>query len=114
MEHLSKNEAFRQGMIVFIFLAVLTALEFFIAIAIGAVILLAAVAVLKVSLVVYYYMHISKLSQESVEDRESQEYKTLKAKFDQTSSELAEKTKKIKEPPNHHSQEGIRRRRRGL
>src|SRR5512135_1432511 len=76
MEHMSKPEAFRQGVIIFIFLAVLTALEFFIAIAIGAVILLAVIAVVKVSLVGYYYMHIYKLSQESVEDRESQEYKT--------------------------------------
>ncbi len=76
MEHLNKNEAFRQGVIVFIFLAVLTALEFFIAIAIGAVILLAAVAVIKVSLVVYYYMHISKLNKDATGDRESLEYKT--------------------------------------
>ncbi len=76
MEHLSKNEAFRQGMIVFIFLAVLTALEFFIAIAIGAVILLIAVAVIKVGLVMYYYMHIYKLNKDATGDRESLEYKT--------------------------------------
>ncbi len=76
MEHLNKNEAFRQGVIVFIFLAVLTGLEFFIAIAIGAVILLAAVAVIKVGLVAYYYMHIYKLNKDAVGDRESLEYKT--------------------------------------
>ena len=55
-------------MIIFIFLAVLTGLEFFIAIAIGAVILLVVVALIKVGLVMYYYMHIYKLNQESGED----------------------------------------------
>lgn len=76
MEHDNKAGAFQQGLIVFIFLAVLTGLEFFIAIAIGAVELLAVVAVLKVGLVIYYYMHIRKLSEDSGEDRESFVYKT--------------------------------------
>ena len=76
MEHMNKTEAFRQGMIVFIFLAVLTALEFFIAVAIGAVVLLLAVALIKVVLVVYYYMHIYKLNQDASGDRRSLEYKT--------------------------------------
>ncbi len=76
MEHSSKTEVLRQGMIIFIFLAVLTGLEFFIAIAIGAVPLLAAVALVKVGLVLYYYMHIYKLNQETTEDRSSLEYKT--------------------------------------
>ncbi len=75
MEHTSKTELLRQGMIIFIFLAVLTALEFFIAVAIGAVVLLAAIAVIKVSLVIYYYMHISKLNQDTGENRASPVFK---------------------------------------
>src|SRR5512140_1463598 len=77
MEHMTKQEALRQGVIIFVFLAVLTALEFFIALAIGAVILLLAIAVIKVALVIYYYMHVYKLTQpDSAEDRESEHYKT--------------------------------------
>ena len=76
MEHTSKSEALRQGMVVFIFLAVLTALEFFIAIAIGALVLLIAVAIVKVGLVIYYYMHVRKLAMEGEEPRDTLEYKT--------------------------------------
>ena len=76
MEHTTETSAFRQGVVVFIFLAVLTALEFFIAIAIGAVLLLVAVAVIKVVLVVWYYMHIYKLNKDATGDRHSLEYKT--------------------------------------
>ena len=76
MEHTNKTEALRQGMIIFIFLAVLTALEFFIAVAIGAVVLLVVIALVKVALVMYYYMHIYKLTQEGEEDRAAEEYKT--------------------------------------
>ena len=76
MEHMSKADILRQGMIVFIFLAILTALEFFIAIAIGALILLIAVAVVKVGLVIYYYMHIYKLTLEGTESQDSPEYRT--------------------------------------
>jgi len=76
MEHDNKAGVFRQGLIIFIFLAVLTGLEFFIAIAIGAVALLAVVAVIKVGLVLYYYMHMYRLNQDSGEDRHSLLYKT--------------------------------------
>lgn len=76
MENDNKAGVLRQGFIIFVFLAVLTALEFFVAIAIGAVELLAAVAVIKVGLVIYYYMHIRKLTQESGQDSHSLEYKT--------------------------------------
>ncbi len=75
MEHMNKNEAFRQGVIIFIFLAVLTALEFFIAVTLGAVLLLAVVAIVKVALVIYYYMHIYKLGQQPADDRSSEQYK---------------------------------------
>ena len=76
MEHTNKADVLRQGMIIFIFLAVLTGLEFFIAIAIGAIFLLGVVALIKVALVMYYYMHIYKLNQESGGDPHSPEYKT--------------------------------------
>ena len=76
MEHTNKSDVLRQGAIVFIFLAVLTALEFFIAVEIGVVILLVAVAVIKVGLVLYYYMHIYKLNKESGDDRHALAYKT--------------------------------------
>ncbi len=76
MEHTNKAEVLRQGLIVFIFLAVLTGLEFFIAVAIGAILLLAVVAVIKVALVMYYYMHIYKLGEEPEEEHHSYLYKT--------------------------------------
>jgi cytochrome c oxidase subunit III len=76
MAHTDKPEALRQGVIIFIFLAVLTALEFFIAIALGAISLLVVVALIKAGLVMYYYMHIYKLNDEPGEDRHSLEYKT--------------------------------------
>ena len=76
MEQNNKASVFLQGLIIFVFLAVLTGLEFFIAIEIGAVPLLAAVAVIKVGLVLYYYMHIYKLNQDSGEDHRSLLYKT--------------------------------------
>lgn len=75
MEHTNKAALLRQGMIIFIFLAVLTALEFFIAIAIGAIILLAVIAATKVALVAYYYMHIYKLNVDAGEDKESPEFR---------------------------------------
>jgi cytochrome c oxidase subunit 3 len=62
-------------MIIFIFLAVLTALEFFIAITVEAVVLLAAIALIKVGLVIYYYMHVYKLTREGEEDRSTEEFK---------------------------------------
>lgn len=77
MEHMNKSEAFRQGVLVFIFLAVLSALEFFVAIAVGSVVLLAAIALVKFGLVLYYYMHVYKLSvvEDPDIDRSSYAYK---------------------------------------
>lgn len=62
MAHLNKSNALRQGALVFVFLAVLSALEFFVAIAIGSVVLLVTIALVKFGLVLYYYMHIYKLN----------------------------------------------------
>ena len=59
-----KSSALAQGLTIFIFLAVLTALEFGIAIAINSTILLVLVALIKAGLVAYYYMHIYKLNQD--------------------------------------------------
>ncbi len=75
MEHTNKADVLRQGAIIFVFLAVLTALEFFIAIAIGAILLLAVIAVTKVALVAYYYMHIYKLNQDAGPEKETPEFK---------------------------------------
>jgi cytochrome c oxidase subunit 3 len=76
MEHTNKSEVLRQGVIIFVFLAVLTALEFFVAVAIGATVLLAVIALVKVGLVMYYYMHIYRLNRQDDDlDRHSYEYK---------------------------------------
>jgi cytochrome c oxidase subunit 3 len=64
-----------QGMIIFVYLAVLTALEFLIAISFDAVPLLVVVALIKAALVLYYYMHVYKLNVESGREHESYEYK---------------------------------------
>jgi cytochrome c oxidase subunit 3 len=64
-----------QGILIFIYLAVLTALEFFIAISFSSVVLLAVVAAVKAALVVYYYMHVYKLNLESEVDDASYDYK---------------------------------------
>lgn len=77
MAHTDKKTALNQGVIIFIFLAVLTALEFFIAISMDAVPLLVLVALVKAGLVVYYYMHIYKLNAEDEGgDVHSYAYKT--------------------------------------
>ncbi len=76
MEHTDKSAILRQGVIIFIFLAVLTALEYFVAIAIGATVLLVVIALVKVGLVMYYYMHIYRLNaQDETLDRHSYAYK---------------------------------------
>src|SRR5258708_804324 len=76
MEHSSKAQVLRLGVIVFVFLAVLTGLEFFVAIELDAIPLLIAIALIKVGLVLYYYMHISHLNNPDENlDRHSYEYK---------------------------------------
>ena len=77
MNHIQeKRSMLGQGIIIFIYLAVLTGLEFFIAISFDSVPLLVVVALVKAGLVLYYYMHIYKLSQEAGEDRSSLAFKT--------------------------------------
>jgi cytochrome c oxidase subunit 3 len=71
-----KSSAMRQGVIIFIYLAILTALEFFIAIAISNAPLLVVVAIVKAGLVLYYYMHINRLNEDDGTNQETQAYKT--------------------------------------
>jgi cytochrome c oxidase subunit 3 len=65
-----------QGIIIFIYLAVLTGLEFLVAISFKSVPLLVVVALVKAGLVVYYYMHIYKLNLESEHDDQAYDYKS--------------------------------------
>ncbi|MFZ5909419.1 MAG: cytochrome c oxidase subunit 3 [Chloroflexota bacterium] len=76
MAHTDQKTALNQGAIIFIFLAVLTALEFFIAVAMDAAALLILAALVKAGLVLYYYMHVYRLNDEDGEERESYVYKT--------------------------------------
>jgi len=76
MVHTHENRSMLgQGMLIFVYLAVLTALEFFVAISFYSVPLLLVVALVKAVLVVYYYMHVYKLSLESEIDDEAYDYK---------------------------------------
>ena len=81
MKHHHQPAALQQGLIIFIFLAVLTGLEFFVAVELDAVLLLAAIAILKVGLVMYYYMHIYRLNQDSGVDQHSLTYKTATSRL---------------------------------
>jgi cytochrome c oxidase subunit 3 len=64
-----------QGVFIFVYLAVLTALEFFVAVTFNSVPLLVVVALVKAALVVYYYMHVYKLNLESEIEEHSYDYK---------------------------------------
>lgn len=77
MSHiLDKSFAFRQGVVIFVYLAVLTALEYFVAVTFQAVSILVMVAVIKAALILYYYMHIYKLNAESGAEAHSYSFKT--------------------------------------
>jgi len=71
-----KPNALRLGVLIFAALAVLTGVEFAVAIFLNTWPLLALIAVIKAGLVMYYYMHISRLfSADPNPDRESYTYK---------------------------------------
>jgi cytochrome c oxidase subunit III len=70
-----KKTMLGQGIWIFVYLAILTALEFFIAISFDSVPLLVVVALVKAGLVVYYYMHVYKLNLESEIDDQAYDYK---------------------------------------
>lgn len=64
MNHAKHSGSLFQGVVVFILLAFFTLVEYFIAITSQAFFLLTVVAIIKVGLVLYYYMHIYKLLEE--------------------------------------------------
>jgi len=70
-----KSSMLSQGVFIFVYLAILTGLEFFIALSFDSVPLLVVIALIKAALVVYYYMHIYKLNAEHENDEHSYEYK---------------------------------------
>jgi cytochrome c oxidase subunit 3 len=65
-----------QGVYIFVYLGVLTLLEFFVAITFNSVAILVAVALVKAALVLYYYMHVYKLNEDHEGDQDSYEYKS--------------------------------------
>ena len=71
-----KSSMLSQGVWIFVYLAVLTLLEFGVAVTFNSTIMLVAVALVKAVLVVYYYMHIYKLNEDSGDDEHSYAYKT--------------------------------------
>jgi cytochrome c oxidase subunit 3 len=64
-----------QGVLIFVYLAILTGLEFFVAVTFNSLALLVVVALVKAALVVYYYMHVYKLSLESEIEDDDYHYK---------------------------------------
>jgi len=70
-----KTSLLSQGVFIFVYLTVLTGLEFFVALTFNSVVILVAVALVKAALVMYYYMHIYKLNAEHEGDHDSYEYK---------------------------------------
>lgn len=72
----NKSSALGQGVVIFVYLTVLTIIEYFVAISFNATPLLVVVALIKAVLVLYYYMHIYKLNEESEGDGNSYAYKT--------------------------------------
>jgi len=73
---MDKKAALNQGLIIFVFLAVLTGLEFFVAVVMDFVPILGLIALVKAGLVLYYYMHIYKLNAQDEGDEKSYNYKT--------------------------------------
>jgi len=71
-----KASMLNQGVFIFVYLGILTLLEFGIAISFDSVPVLILVALVKAALVVYYYMHVYQLNAESEGDHDSYEYKT--------------------------------------
>lgn len=67
MTHEKHSGSLNQGLVIFIILAFLTFVEYFIAITNQSLLLLTVVGLIKASLVVYYYMHIAKLMEPETE-----------------------------------------------
>lgn len=78
MENSNKKAKYQLGISIFLMLAFLTAAEYFIAVEFGSTLLLAVAAIAKAGLVLYYYMHITKLTESDKDlDRHSHAYKTV-------------------------------------
>lgn len=76
MEHPSKSSVLQLGLLVLGALAVLTAVEFAIALTVNIWQVLAIIPIIKAGLVFYYYMHIYRLFEADTDiDRESYTYK---------------------------------------
>jgi cytochrome c oxidase subunit 3 len=71
-----KASMLNQGVFIFVYLAVLTVLEFLVALSFKSAAVLIAVALVKGVLVVYYYMHVYKLNADHEGDHDSYEYKS--------------------------------------
>ena len=71
-----KSSALGQGVVIFVYLTVLTIIEYFVAVSFNATSLLIVVAIIKAALVMYYYMHIYKLNEADHGDEHSYAYKT--------------------------------------
>jgi len=71
-----KASMLSQGVFIFIYLAVLTVLEFIVAASFNSTAVLITFALVKAVLVVYYYMHVYKLNAEHEGDHDSYAYKT--------------------------------------
>ena len=71
-----KHTMLSQGVYIFIYLAVLTGLEFFVAVTFKSAPILVVVALVKAALVLYYYMHIYKLNADSDSEHDSYAYKS--------------------------------------
>ena len=60
----NKAKAYRRGTIVFLVLLLLTAVEFYVGIALNSTALLLIMALLKAALIVYVFMHVYRLWRE--------------------------------------------------
>lgn len=77
MEKTKSGISYQLGISIFLLLAFLTAAEYFIATEFSSTFLLIVVAIVKAALVLYFYMHISKLMKRDMDqDRHSYAYKT--------------------------------------
>ncbi len=80
MEHtnLHHKNLLNMGLLIFIILAFITFIEFFVAITNQSIFLLSVAAVIKCGLVLYYYMHIYKLGESEIStDHHSPEWKIV-------------------------------------
>jgi cytochrome c oxidase subunit 3 len=77
MSHNQDNSSMLgQGVFIFVYLGLLTLIEFGIAITFKSTVLLVVIALVKAAMVAYYYMHIYKLNADHEGDEDSYEYKS--------------------------------------